>query len=159
MIGLFGKSKKMLSFGLVLQFAFAFLIAKQLENYFKPNYPHANLVKSFAVLNLLFTFLLVAFLLMTHYDQFGEIGFRSRMRVCGVYWAFGFLTVIGLFGKSKKLALHKRFEFRKGIYESKNFQNWLIIKNILHIWNYRNIAILDIYKRYNVSMGVIVWEK
>ena len=37
----------MISFGLVLQFAIAFMIAKQLENYFKPNYPLADLVKSF----------------------------------------------------------------------------------------------------------------
>ncbi len=92
-----------LSYGLVLQFAFAFLIAKQIENFFKPNYPHSNLVKSFAVLNLLFSFFLVATFLLTGYDTFAEIGFRSRMGVAGVYWAFGFLAVIGLFGNDRKM--------------------------------------------------------
>jgi 4-amino-4-deoxy-L-arabinose transferase-like glycosyltransferase len=92
-----------LSYGLVLQIAFALLIAKQVENYFKPSYPHANLVKSFAILNLLFSFALVAFLMLTGYDTFAEIGFRSRMGVGCVYWAFSFLTIIGLFGKSKKM--------------------------------------------------------
>jgi hypothetical protein len=93
----------MLSYGLVLQFALAFLIAKQVENYFKPNYPHSNLVRSFGVLNLLFSFFLVATFLLTGYDTFAEIGFRSRMGVLGVYWAFGFLAVIGLFGNDKKM--------------------------------------------------------
>ena len=92
-----------LSYGLVLQFAIAFLIAKQLDNFFKTNYPYSNLVKSIAVLNLVFSFALVALFLLTNYDNFGEIGFRSRMGVAGVYWAFGFLAVIGLFGKSRKM--------------------------------------------------------
>ena len=92
-----------LSYGLILQIAFAFLIAKQIENYFKPNYPYTNLVKSFTVLNIFFSFFLVAVFLLTGYETFPEIGFRSRMGACGVYWAFGFLAVIGLFGKSKAM--------------------------------------------------------
>ena len=94
-----------LSYGLILQIALVFLIAKQVENYFKPNYPYTDLVKSFAVLNLVFSFFLVAYFLLTGYDQFGEIGFRSRMGVCGFYWAFGFLAVIGLFGNNKKMII------------------------------------------------------
>src|SRR5690606_40317093 len=51
-----------LSFGLVLQVALALLVAKQVENFFKPNYPFAGWVKSTAVLSLNFTFILVAML-------------------------------------------------------------------------------------------------
>ncbi len=94
-----------MSYGLILQVAFAFLIAKQLENYFKPNYPYTNLVKSFVVLNLFFSFALVSALLLAGYDTFGVIGFRSRMGTGGVYWAFGFLAVIGLFGNNRKMII------------------------------------------------------
>ena len=93
------------SFGLILQFAFALLIAKQVEYYFKPNYPYANLVKSVAVLNLIVSFFLVAVLLLTGYESFGAIGFRSRMGIGGVYWAFTFISVIGLFGQNKKIII------------------------------------------------------
>jgi hypothetical protein len=81
------------------------LIAKQLENYFKPNYPYVNFVKTFAVLNLGFSFFIVAAVLLTGYDTFGDIGFRSRMGVAGVYWAFSFLSVIGVFGENKKMII------------------------------------------------------
>ena len=92
-----------LSFGLILQVVLALLIAKQIENYFKPNYPYSNLIKSFAVLSVIFSFFVVAFFLMSGYDQFREIGFRSRMGVAGVYWAFGFFGIIGLIGKDRKM--------------------------------------------------------
>lgn len=92
-----------LSFGLILQVAFAILIAKQVENYFKPGYPHTNFVKTIAVVNLVFSFVLVAGFLLTGYDTFGEIGFRARMGLAGIYWAFGFLAIIGLFGKNKRM--------------------------------------------------------
>ena len=92
-----------LSGGLVLQFAFALLVAKQIENYFKPNYPHANLVKIWGVINLGFSFLIVAILLLTGYESFSEIGFRSKMGTGAVFWAFSFLSIIGLFGKNRKM--------------------------------------------------------
>ena len=136
-----------LSFGLVLQFALAFLIAKQLENYFKPNYPNANLVKSFAVLNLLFTFLLIAFLLLSGYDQFAEIGFRSKMRVGGVYWAFGFLAVIGLFAESKKMIVG-------GMALSGMLVMLLFLTQIVPLLeNYRNLPQKLVAEIENISFG------
>jgi 4-amino-4-deoxy-L-arabinose transferase-like glycosyltransferase len=92
-----------LSFGLVLQVALALLVAKQVENYFKPNYPFASWVKSAAVLGLNFTFILVAVLLLTGYDALPAIGFRSRMGMGGVFWAFSFLAVVGIFMKNKNM--------------------------------------------------------
>lgn len=92
-----------LSFGLVLQVALALLVAKQVENFFKPNYPFAGWVKSTAVLSLNFTFILVAMLLLTGYDALPAIGFRSRMGMGGVFWAFSFLAVVGIFMKNKNM--------------------------------------------------------
>ena len=94
-----------ISGGLVLQFALALLVAKQIDNYFKPNYPYTNLVKIFAVLNLGFSFLIVAIVLLTGYDSFSEIGFRSKMGTGGIFWAFSFLGVIGLFGKNRNMII------------------------------------------------------
>ena len=47
------------SFSLLPQWAFAILIARQLEGYVKKNYPYGNLVKGFAILQLVISFALV----------------------------------------------------------------------------------------------------
>src|SRR5690606_9052576 len=63
----------------------------------------AGWVKYTAVLSLNFTFILVAMLLLTGYDALPAIGFRSRMGMGGVFWAFSFLAVVGIFMKNKNM--------------------------------------------------------
>ena len=90
---------------LLLQLLFAFLVAKQLQFYFVPNYPNQNYVKTGALLHLLFVFGLSFFLMMGGMFQFGGTGFRSGLALGAVYWGLSFVSVIGLYGKIKRLVV------------------------------------------------------
>ncbi len=95
----------LISHALILQLCLLFLIAKQVESYFKPNYPYKNLVKTFAVLNLVFTFFALFAVMMGGFAALRNIGFRSAMVFSAVYWVCGFVGIIGLFSDSRKFII------------------------------------------------------
>ncbi len=94
-----------LSHAMILQMCLLFLMARQVENYFKPNYPHKNLIKTFTILNLIFTFFALLAMMLGGYAVYAGFGFRSTVVFAALYWAFGTLGVIGLFGDSKRMTI------------------------------------------------------
>lgn len=94
-----------ISQSLMLQFVFAILIAKQLQLYFVKNYPNESLVKAGAVLHLIVVFAVAFFLMMGGMFQFGGMGFRTGLALGTVYWILSFFSVIGLYGKIKRLVV------------------------------------------------------
>jgi 4-amino-4-deoxy-L-arabinose transferase-like glycosyltransferase len=95
----------LLSFSISLQAAFAFLIAKQIQAFFHPNYPYTNWVKTFGVLNIVGAFV-GGMILMVNGFYFLEMeGFRLGMSIGAVYWIPGFIGIVGLMGKKNRLMM------------------------------------------------------
>ncbi len=95
----------LLSFSISLQAAFAFLIAKQIQAFFHPNYPYTNWVKTFGVLNIIGAFVGGMVLMVNGFYLLEMEGFRLGMSVGAVYWILGFIGVVGLMGKRHNLML------------------------------------------------------
>ncbi len=94
----------LLAQSLLLQAGLAFLVAKQLQLYFEPNYPYRSWVRAGAVIHLLLVFFLAMGLMLYGFDQFGGVGFRAAMAFGVVYWMTGLVGVIGLFGMNRRFA-------------------------------------------------------
>lgn len=99
-----------LLFGIVAQSpaaeaALAFLAAKQLVLFFDSRYPHRDIVRTVSVLHLILIFFGITFLLLTGFMEFQGVGFRSAMAFGAVYWIFSFLSVIGMFGLTRRLVV------------------------------------------------------
>jgi hypothetical protein len=94
-----------LSHAIILEMCLLFLIARQVEGYFKPNYPHKNLVKTFAIFNLIFAFFALLTIMLGGYAVYASFGFRSTVVFAAMYWAFGTMAVIGLFGDSRRMTI------------------------------------------------------
>lgn len=90
---------------LILQLCLLFLISKQVENYFKPNYPYKSLVRGFSVLNLIVTFFALVALMLGSFALFHNFGFKSAAAFSAVYWIFGFVGIIGLFMDNRSYVL------------------------------------------------------
>lgn len=95
----------LLSFSISLQAAFAFLIAKQIQAFFHPNYPYTNWVKTFGVLNIVGAFVGGMLLMLNGFYLLEMEGFRLGMSVGAVYWIPGFLGVVGLMGKKNTMMM------------------------------------------------------
>jgi len=95
----------LLSFSISLQAAFAFLIAKQIQAFFHPNYPYTNWVKTFGVLNIVGAFVGGMLLMLNGFYLLEMQGFRLGMSVGAVYWITGFIGVVGLMGKNNRLMM------------------------------------------------------
>ncbi len=91
-----------LSFGLLAQWAFALLIARQLEGYVKKNYPYENLVKGFAILQLVLSFALV-FAAVFFGALAGSGGFAALALKGLLWWGPSVIGVLGLFMKKPAL--------------------------------------------------------
>jgi len=87
-----------LSFGLLPQWVFALLIARQLEGYVQKNYPYENLVKGFAILELVLSFALV-FVAVFWGAMAGSGGFGSLAWKGLLWWGPSVVGVLGLFMK------------------------------------------------------------
>ncbi|MFT5384664.1 MAG: hypothetical protein ACI8X3_001660 [Saprospiraceae bacterium] len=94
-----------ISHAVILQLCLLFLISKQVENYFKPNYPYKNLIKTFSILNLVCTFFVLIALMLGGFAAMHNIGFRSTAAFSGIYWVFGFIAIIGLFSDSRRFII------------------------------------------------------
>lgn len=95
----------LLGASLLLILALALLTGRQLSAYFQPNYPHQSLVRSGAVVHLIFSFLAITYFLITAFTEIGAAGFRAVMAPGAIYWMFTFVGVIGLFGNQRRLIL------------------------------------------------------
>lgn len=95
----------LLGHSLALPGILAFLVAKQLKNYFSPNYPYTSVVKTGALLHLTAAFCLLTFLMAGSFFQFQAIGFRATLAAGGIYWMLSFIAVIGLFGPNRRYLL------------------------------------------------------
>jgi hypothetical protein len=91
-----------LSHSLVLQAAFALLVARQLHLYFQENYPFRDLVRAVAVFHLVLVFCAATLLMMGGFARFEGAGFRAGLAVSTPYWMAGFVSVIGLFGMNRR---------------------------------------------------------
>ena len=94
--------------GLVVQLVAALLIARQANDFFRPNYPYKPLVIFGSIAQLLGFFFLAMSLMMTGFRELGGTGFRVGMVLGLVYWAPGVFGVVGLWSKGPKLLLGGR---------------------------------------------------
>lgn len=95
----------LISHALILQVCLLFLIAKQVENYFKPNYPYKNLVKASSVINLIFIFFVLIAVMFGGFATLRNVGFGSTALFSAALWISGFVAIIGLFSENKKYIL------------------------------------------------------
>jgi len=93
------------SMSLVVQFLFAYLIAKHVLNFLKKPYPYDGLVKSVTLFILLLSFIGVTLMLIGGWQQLGAGGYQSALAVGALYWGFGFLGAMGLFLREKRFIL------------------------------------------------------
>lgn len=94
-----------LAFSLSWQAFLALLVAKQMEVYFKDNYPFRDWVKTGAILHLVLIFAFAFALLYNGFVYFEGDGYRAGIAVSGSYWALSFVGIVGLYGIRKPLAL------------------------------------------------------
>ena len=92
----------LLGHSLALQGILALLAARQLKNYFDPNYPHGPVVKAGALLHLIAAFFVLTPLMVGSFLQFRGAGFRAMLAAGGIYWMLSFTAVIGLFGPNRR---------------------------------------------------------
>ena len=95
----------LLAFSLSWQAILALLVAKQMEVYFKDNYPFRDWVKTGAILHLVLIFAFAFALLYNGFVYFEGDGYRAGIAVSGSYWALSFVGIVGLYGIRKPLAL------------------------------------------------------
>lgn len=94
-----------ISGSLVTQIILGFIIAKQLVNYFKPNYPYQRLVKAGMILQLILGVSLGVLILTTSYTEYGGLGFRSGIMPVMFYSAGALFGIIGLYANRFKFIL------------------------------------------------------
>lgn len=94
-----------LAFSISWQAFLALLVAKQMEVYFKDNYPFRDWVKTGALVHLVLVFAFAFALLYNGFIYFEGDGYRASMAMTGAYWALSFVGVIGLYGIRRSLAL------------------------------------------------------
>ncbi|MBK7407489.1 MAG: glycosyltransferase family 39 protein [Saprospirales bacterium] len=92
-----------LSGSLLVQWAFALVIAKQLQRILKPGYPYENMLKTITILQLLGVLLLGIIGMIYGYLELGAMGFRMGMSLMLAYWMPGLFGAIGLFGRNQRL--------------------------------------------------------
>ncbi len=95
----------LVAFSISWQAILALLVAKQMEVYFKDNYPFRDWVKTGAILHLVLIFAFAFAILYNGFVYFEGDGYRAGIAVTGSYWALSFVGIIGLYGMRKPLAL------------------------------------------------------
>lgn len=86
-----------LSQGMVIIAAFSFIIAKSLLAFFQKNYPYRRWVKGGALLNMIFTFMILFSALLGGFLEFKGVGYRSVFGVSTLYWMSSMAAILGLF--------------------------------------------------------------
>jgi len=95
----------LLAFSLSWQAFLALLVAKQMEVYFKDNYPFRDWVKTGSLVHLVLVFAFAFALLYNGFIYFEGDGYRAGVAMTGSYWALSFVGVIGLYGIRRPLAV------------------------------------------------------
>lgn len=95
----------LLAFSLSWQAFLALLVAKQMEVYFKENYPFRDWVKTGSLVHLVLVFAFAFALLYNGFIYFEGDGYRAGVAMAGSYWALSFVGVIGLYGIRRPLAV------------------------------------------------------
>lgn len=89
----------MASLTISLQAVFAVLIAKQLHSFRQKNYPNYSIVNAFSVLQLIGSFFIAYYLMISGFETTGINGYRNGMIIGIAYWVFNFIGVLGLYSK------------------------------------------------------------
>jgi len=93
------------SMSLVVQFVFAFLIAKQIKGLFSEKYPYYNIVKAGAVIHLLIVVVGAMLLMVGGWQELKGFGFRTMMSFGTIYWFSSFAGVVGILMKNRRLIM------------------------------------------------------
>lgn len=87
---------------IALHIILALIVGRQIKNYFEPKYPYEAIVKTGAILHLVFAFAVATVFLIYSFVEFRGAGFRASLAFIMIYWMGAFIGVIGLYGKNKK---------------------------------------------------------
>lgn len=93
----------LLTLSLSVQFFFAILIAKQLQDFFKANYPYGNFAKVLSILLMVGGFLVAIFYMVSNFQEYGAAGFRAAMVMSLVYWIPSLVMIVGMYGKKQNM--------------------------------------------------------
>lgn len=95
----------LLSGSLVLQWAFALVVAKQLQRFLLAGYPYGNVVKTISILQLAGVLLVGIAGMVYGYLEWGGTGFRIGMSLILAYWMPALFGTIGVFGGNQRLVV------------------------------------------------------
>ncbi len=95
----------LLANAIVLHIVLAVLAGRQLKNYFDKKYPYESIVKTGAVLHLVFAFAIATVFMIYSFVEFRGPGFRSALALTMLYWMGAFISVIGLYGKNQRYVI------------------------------------------------------
>ncbi len=90
---------------LLFSFLLVLVAGKQLQLYFRPNYPWRDWVRSGATLHLVFAFIAAVLFLLGGAIQYQLNGFQAVLGMAAAYWIFSLAAVLGLYGMRRDFAI------------------------------------------------------
>jgi hypothetical protein len=126
------------SISLFAHFVLLLLIAKQIEVFSQENYPYKNIVKTFTILQVLFSFFIAMLFMFNGFTWFQGTGFRKALIFGIPLWGMGIVTLVTLYSDNKKYIM-------SSIILGGIITNFLFWTQIMPIWEaerniYKDIA-------------------
>lgn len=87
---------------LIIQLAFAAMIAKQMLLFNDEKYPFRNWVGSGAIVHIIIAFLVSILLMIQGVMMYGSIGFRSGLVFSIMYWSMGIIAIFGIYSRQRQ---------------------------------------------------------
>ncbi len=129
----------------------AFLVAKQLQNYFKEGFPYSPWVQTTAILHLVFALIAAIWFIIQGVTSFREAGLSSTATAGAIYWVGSFIGVIGIFMKKFRVTLISIGS--AGLLFT--FFNWLLVIPLLEQYNQKPRAIFEEIRAEREGEGTI----
>lgn len=126
------------SISLLAHFILLLLIAKQIEAFSQENYPYKNTVKTFTILQVLFSFFIATLFMLNGFTWFQGTGFRKALIFGIPLWGMGIVTLVTLYSDNKKYIM-------SSIVMGGIITNFLFWTQIMPLWEaerniYKDIA-------------------
>lgn len=87
---------------MIIQLAFAAMIAKQMMLFSHEKYPFRNWVGSGAIIHIVLAFIVSIILMIQGVFLFGSIGFRSGLVFSIMYWSMGLIAIFGIYSRQRQ---------------------------------------------------------
>ena len=98
----------LLTGSLLPQIVLGLMIARQVNDFFRPGYPYRPIIVFGSIVQLVGFFFLAMYVMMTGFRELGGTGFRVGMALGLVYWIPGVFGLVGMWSKGPKLLIGGR---------------------------------------------------